>query len=132
MWFLVVLSLILSITSCAAALAVVWHARRSLRPGDLDQVPTDVLGLRQEVAALQQEVAGAMRHVAVVRYDAFGDMGGHLSWSVALCDDAGDGVLLTCVHGRSESRTYARSVTAWSCDQPLSEEESRALSQARG
>ena len=55
----------------------------------------------------------ALRHLAVVRYDAFGDMGGHLSWSLALLDDAGDGVVLTSIHGRSEARTYAKNITGW-------------------
>jgi hypothetical protein len=72
-----------------------------------------------------------MRHLAVVRYDAFGDMGGHLSWSLALLDDGGDGVVLTSIHGRSEARTYAKNVTGWSCEQPLSPEEEEAVKYAR-
>lgn len=128
MWFVVALSLVLSVAACVVA----WHSRRrGPAAADLDQVPADVLGLRREVAALKQEVGGALRHVAVVRYDAFRDMGGHLSWSVAMLDDSGDGVLLTSIHGRSEARTYARTVTAWTCEQPLSQEESQALSLAR-
>ncbi len=69
--------------------------------------------------------------MAVVRYDAFGDMGGHLSWSLALLDDGGNGVVLTSIHGRSEARTYAKNVTSWSCDQALSPEEDEALKHAR-
>jgi len=53
----------------------------------VEALPEDVHGLRQEVAALRREGTDALRHLAVVRYDAFGDMGGHLSWSVALLDD---------------------------------------------
>ena len=94
-------------------------------------MPEDVHGLRQEVAALRAEGADALRHLAVVRYDAFGDMGGHLSWSVALLDDGGDGVVLTSIHGRSEARTYAKSVTGWSSEQQLSPEELEAIEHAR-
>ena len=72
------------------------------------------------------EVTDALRHLAVVRYDAFGDMGGHLSWSLALLDDAGNGVVLTSIHGRSEARTYAKNIAAWACDQALSPEEDEA------
>ncbi|MGH3332039.1 MAG: DUF4446 family protein, partial [Nocardioidaceae bacterium] len=82
---------------------------------------------RGEVHALRMEVADALRHLAVVRYDAFGDMGGHLSWSMALLDDSGNGVVLTSIHGRSEARTYAKNVTSWSCDQALSPEEEEAI-----
>ncbi len=88
-------------------------------------------GLRQEVAALRAEAGDALRHLAVVRYDAFGDMGGRLSWSLALLDDGGDGVVLTSIHGRSEARTYAKSVGGWSSDQQLSPEEQEAVDRAR-
>ena len=81
-------------------------ARRGAR-----QVPADLEGLRTEVSALRTEVSEALRHVAVVRYDAFGDMGGHLSWSMALLDDGGNGVVVTSIHGRSEARTYAKNIT---------------------
>ena len=67
----------------------------------------------------------------MVRYDAFGDMGGHLSWSLALLDDSGDGVVLTSIHGRSDSRTYAKSIASWTCEQQLSPEEDDAIAHAR-
>ena len=84
-----------------------------------------------DLAALRHDIAQALRHVAVVRYDAFGDMGGHLSWSVALLDDAGDGLVLTSIHGRSEARTYAKSISGWTCEQQLSPEEDEAIANAR-
>ena len=87
-------------------------------------------GLRQEVAALKAESADALRHLSVVRYDAFGDVGGHLSWSLAVLDDAGHGVVLTSIHGRSEARTYAKSISSWSCEQQLSPEEEEAIEHA--
>jgi Protein of unknown function (DUF4446) len=93
-------------------------------------VPTDVEGLRAEVQALRLETSDALRHLAVVRYDAFGDMGGHLSWSLALLDDGGNGVVLTSIHGRSEARTYAKNIASWSCEQPLSSEEEEAVTLA--
>ena len=96
-----------------------------------EALPEDVHGLRQEVAALRAEATDALRHLAVVRYDAFGDMGGHLSWSLALLDDSGHGVVLTSIHGRSEARTYAKSITGWSCEQQLSPEELEAIEHAR-
>ncbi len=90
-----------------------------------------MLGLRQEVAALRAEAGDSLRHLAVVRYDAFGDMGGHLSWSLALLDNTGDGVVLTSIHGRSDARTYAKNVTDWSSQQQLSPEEEEAIAHAR-
>ncbi len=116
------------------ALVVAVAALRSARPrrGDgVDALPEDVQGLRQEVAALRAESKDALRHLAVVRYDAFGDMGGHLSWSLALLDDGGHGVVLTSIHGRSEARSYAKSITGWTCEQQLSPEELEAIEHAR-
>ena len=105
--------------------------RQAAARSGLEAVPEDVLGLRQEVAALRAEAAGALRHLSVVRYDAFGDMGGHLSWSLALLDDGGDGVVLTSIHARSDARTYAKTISGWSSEQQLSPEEEEALAGAR-
>jgi hypothetical protein len=133
-WILGVLALLVALVAAALALAALQRQRRyAAAAGGLAAaaLPEDVQGLRQEVAALRMEGADALRHLAVVRYDAFGDMGGHLSWSVALLDDAGDGVVLTSIHGRSDARTYAKGIASWTCDQPLSEEESEAIGNAR-
>jgi len=101
-------------------------------PASLDGLPEDALGLRHEVAALRGEAASALKNLAVVRYDAFNDMGGALSWSLALLDDHGDGAVITSIHGRTEARTYAKSILDWSCEQPLSPEEADAVAHARG
>jgi hypothetical protein len=130
---LVLLSLVIGIA--ALVVGVLALSRRTGRGGRsrrrAEDLPTDVAGLRGEVHALRTEVSDALRHLAVVRYDAFGDMGGHLSWSMALLDDAGNGVVLTSIHGRSDSRTYAKNVSDWSCDQQLSPEEEEAIKFAK-
>jgi hypothetical protein len=115
----------------ALGLTVVSLRRTQRRGPGVEELPEDVQGLRQEVAALKAEAADALRHLAVVRYDAFGDMGGHLSWSLALLDDGGHGVVLTSIHGRSEARTYAKNISGWTCEQQLSPEEEEAITHAR-
>lgn len=94
----------------------------------------EVADLRAEVAdlaaALQRtrdDLSLALRHVAVVRYDAFGDMGGRMSFSVAFSDDRGDGVIITTIHARSESRTYIKGVRTGTAEVLLSPEEQQAL-----
>jgi Protein of unknown function (DUF4446) len=130
-WILDVVAIVLALG--AAALAVVALRRQAGSRGvpGAAALPEDVQGLRQEVAALRVEGSDALRHLAVVRYDAFGDMGGRLSWSLALLDDAGDGVVLTSIHGRSDARTYAKSISSWTCEQQLSPEEDEAIGHAR-
>ena len=97
----------------------------------IDRLTAEVTRLREHVESAEEDVRQSLRNVAVVRYDAFGDMGGHLSWSVALLDDGGNGVVLTSIHGRSEARTYAKNIVTWSCEQQLSPEEEEAVSHAR-
>jgi len=130
------LVLVLLVAGAALAVGLVAlrrttaNARRISRRNPAN-VPADLEGLRGEVQALRVEAGDALRHLAVVRYDAFGDMGGHLSWSLALLDDGGNGVVLTSIHGRSEARTYAKNIAGWSCDQAMSPEEEEAVKFAR-
>jgi len=126
-----VIAMVLAALACVVAGIALRRTRTPAGLSGVDALPEDVHGLRQEVAALKAENADALRHLSVVRYDAFGDVGGHLSWSLALLDDAGHGVVLTSIHGRSEARTYAKSISAWSCEQQLSPEESEAIEHAR-
>jgi len=131
--FLVVFSLVVALA--ALGVAALGLLRAPVLGDDVEALPEDVLGLRQEVAALRAEAAGAIRHLGIVRYDAFASggpsVGGRLSWSLALLDDSGDGVVLTAIHGRSEARSYAKSIAGWSCEQALSPEEEQAVGEAK-
>ena len=131
---LVLLLLVVSVAALAVGLVALRrttvNARRISRRNPAN-VPADLEGLRGEVQALRVEATEALRHLAVVRYDAFGDMGGHLSWSMALLDDGGNGVVLTSIHGRSEARTYAKNIATWTCEQAMSPEEEEAVKFAR-
>ncbi|MFC4564076.1 DUF4446 family protein [Nocardiopsis mangrovi] len=73
----------------------------------------------------------AIRDVAVVRYDALEEMGGARSFSLAMLNSAGDGVVVTSINGRSESRTYAKIIEAGRAYEALSPEEYRAMRAAR-
>ena len=123
---LLVVSLAALVLSILALRRTSQHARRAARRNPAT-VPADLEGLRGEVQALRVEAAEALRHLAVVRYDAFGDMGGRLSWSLALLDEGGNGVVLTSIHGRSEARSYAKNISGWACEQAMSPEEQEAL-----
>lgn len=129
------LTALLSVTALvlgvlAARAAGLLSRRTESLPADHD--PAMVGALRREVEKLRERSDGALRRLAVVRYDAFGDMGGRLSWSLALADDDGNGVVLTSIHGRSDARAYAKSLKEWSAEQPLSPEEEESVRTARG
>jgi hypothetical protein len=98
---------------------------------EVEQLRLEVTALREQSEATRNELSDAIRHVAVVRYDAFGDMGGRLSFSAAMLDDSGDGIVLTSINGRSETRTYAKGVKSGGSEHPLSPEEEQAVAFAR-
>ena len=73
---------------------------------------------------------GAVQRVGLVRYDAFEDMGGHLSFSTALLDGHGNGLVITSINGRQDTRCYAKPVEGWTSRHNLSGEEEEAIQQA--
>ena len=73
----------------------------------------------------------ALRDIAIVRYDALNEMSGQLSFSLALLNAMGDGVVLSSINGRAETRTYAKPVVAGQGRQELSPEEAQAVQSAR-
>jgi hypothetical protein len=80
----------------------------------------------------QTQIEGSVRNVALLRYDAFEDVGGRLSFSCALLDDQGNGVVLTSINGRQETRVYAKPVSSGTSSHNLSLEEEEAIRRALG
>jgi Protein of unknown function (DUF4446) len=80
----------------------------------------------------QVEIEGSVRNVALLRYDAFEDVGGRLSFSCAMLDEHGSGVVLTSINGRQETRVYAKPVTQGVSTHNLSLEEEEAIRRALG
>lgn len=73
----------------------------------------------------------ALREVAIIRYDALNEGAGQLSFSLALLNAIGDGVVLSSINGRAETRTYAKQIMAGQGKQELSPEEAQAVHSAR-
>ena len=78
----------------------------------------------------EEAIRASVSRVALVRYDAFEDVGGRLSFSCALLDDHGTGVVLTAINGRQDTRIYAKSVAEGRSTHNLSSEEEEAIAQA--
>jgi hypothetical protein len=72
----------------------------------------------------------SIQNVGVIRFNAFNDTGSDLSFAVALLDHQGDGVVLTGLFGRNETRTYAKPVKRGTSSYNLSEEEEEAIRKA--
>ena len=96
------------------------------------ELSSDMHDLTKQVKSTRADLARALRHVSVVRYDAYGDMAGRYSFSAALLDDNGDGLIITAIHGRNDTRSYLKGIASGTADIPLSPEEEMAVTQAKG
>ena len=93
----------------------------------LEQAIRQLAGEQQRIAHL---LKGAVQRVGLVRYDAFEDVGGRLSFSCAMLNDDGDGVVITSINGRQDTRVYAKPVYRAESVHNLSEEEAAAIREA--
>lgn len=107
---------------------------------DLTRIESDVLQRAEEVrtAAVNAvelgaaQTEGALRHTALLRYDAFPGMSGRLSFSLALLDETGTGVTISALAGPGDTRVYAKGVTAGRGEHELTPEEGQAVTAALG
>jgi uncharacterized protein YoxC len=97
---------------------------------DLAVAERDLDQLKPVIRSLQDRMPGAIRHSAVVRYDAHQDLAGQLSRSIALLNEHGDGLVITLMKGRAESIYYTKLVRGGRGTEPLSPEEGAAIEQA--
>ena len=96
----------------------------------LDELNKRVDGVGGEQVRVADHARRALQRFHLVRYDAFEDMGGRLSFSLALLDDEGNGLVVTSINGRTETRTYAKPIRNLSSDHNLSDEEGEAIAGA--
>jgi hypothetical protein len=147
-----VLALVALGLSLLAMLLAFGSARRSRRARPNETVPADeqlevvaeaqgrsiqrLEGAVRQLAggekALGEVLRSTIQHVGLVRFDAFEDMGGRLSFSAALLDDHGDGIVITSINGRQDTRCYAKLVRAGTSIHNLSGEEEQAIREAMG
>jgi hypothetical protein len=93
---------------------------------------SEVEQLARTSERVEQRVRNSIRRLGLVRFNAYPGLGGEQSFAVALLDDDGDGVVLSSLQGRGESRLYAKPVTRWDSTYTLSVEEEQAIAQALG
>jgi hypothetical protein len=81
---------------------------------------------------VETALTGAISHRALVRYDAYNELSGQQSVSIALLDERRSGVVISCIHHRDQARVYAKQVTEGRSELELSPEEAEAVSVALG
>lgn len=96
----------------------------------VEEVDTRQRQIEQRVSALEERIPLCVQHVGLIRYDAFDEVGGQQSFSLAMLDAQQNGIVLTSVYSRTDVRVYAKAIRRGQPSHPLSEEEVAALQSA--
>ncbi len=97
----------------------------------LSAINRDLRTVHGNTELLRDLLRNTMSRTSIVRYDAFEDMGGAMSFSAALLDEHDNGIVLTSINGRAETRTYAKPIVAGTSEYSLSDDERRAITAAK-
>lgn len=99
---------------------------------DLGKLEAHVADLAPRLQSVERRLPRALSYTGVVTYDAFGDIAGKLSRSIALLDSTGDGLVISLLVGRSETLFFTKEVRSGAGTERLSPEEGAAVSRAMG
>jgi hypothetical protein len=114
---------------------------REVEGGNVPAMLTNYLATVQGIAAQSDEMArrvdhlyeslpSLVRHVGLVRFSPFHDTGGDQSFSLALLDGKGDGVVVSALHSRQDHKLYAKPVSGRTSHYQLTDEERRAIDES--
>ena len=92
-----------------------------------DYVSESAQQLDGRLGLVEQALQGTFSHRALVRYDAYNELSGRQSVSIALLDSTQSGIVLSCIHHRDQARVYAKQVHGGRGELELSPEESEAV-----
>ncbi|MEZ5175125.1 MAG: DUF4446 family protein [Acidimicrobiia bacterium] len=143
-------ALVIAVIAIVGALLAVVQVQGMRRR--IDSVPTDgdfvgmlqrvsstteanqsrVADLIERVGALEGRLPYAISYIGVVAYDAFGNIAGNQSRSIALLNQRGDGLMITLLVARDETVFFTKQVTGGRGAQELSPEEAAAVDRALG
>ncbi len=87
---------------------------------------------KKDIRTLYKNMEKTFQKIGVVKYDAFKQMGGQLSFSLALLDENNNGFILNSVHSTDGCYTYTKEIKGGACEISLGEEEQEALAMAMG
>jgi hypothetical protein len=108
---------------------LVAHAARIEDAFEALRLYVDDVALRLDdrLNAVEAALRGTIAHRALVRYDAYNELSGQQSVSIALLDDARSGIVLSCITHRDQARVYAKQVLDGQAELELSPEEAEAV-----
>lgn len=83
---------------------------------------------RKDIHALYRKFESSLQKVGIIKYDAFEQIGGKLSFCMALLDENNNGFILNSVYGAEGCYTYTKEIKNGNCETSLGQEEEKALS----
>ena len=101
------------------------------RFSELDKMKSDIEFIFGKLNIACDMLLGAYQKMSIVKYDAFKEMGGKLSFSLTMLDDKDNGYILTSVHTREGCYTYVKEIIKGESFVVLSEEERQSLEEAK-
>lgn len=100
------------------------------RLSEVDTVVKVVKQNRQEIKEINRKLGKNFQKVGIVKYDAFNEMGGKLSFAIAMLDDNNNGWILNAMHSREGCYTYVKEILKGESFVELADEEAEALDKA--
>lgn len=97
---------------------------------ELDEVTSMSLKNRQEIRKIKEDMLGNLQKVGILRYDAFSEMGGNLSFALTLLDGNNNGYIINSMHSREGCYNYIKEIIKGESYIELSEEEAESLDRA--
>ena len=97
---------------------------------ELDEVAQLSLKNRQEIRKIKEDMLGNLQKVGILRYDAFNEMGGNLSFALTLLDGNNSGYIINSMHSREGCYNYIKEIVKGESYIELSEEEAESLERA--
>lgn len=95
--------------------------------GQVRQVSSRLDDLNTMTEYMEQRTRGSLQHIGLVRFNPFEDTGSDQSFAIALLDDRKDGIVISSLHGRANTRVFAKPVENGTSRHALSNEESDAI-----
>ena len=97
---------------------------------DIELVREQTDLLHKRMMYVEKSLNKSYQKCGVVKYDAFKELGGQLSFAYALLNDSNTGFVINCIHSREGSYTYIKDIVRGECELPLSDEEAEAVKTA--
>jgi Protein of unknown function (DUF4446) len=135
-------ALLIAVLVLAVRLRAATRAYQTLvgsgEPGSLRELVEGHVGRVEEVsrrlgemdaihASLDRRTLASLQHVGLVRFNPFDDTGSDQSFAIALLDGQQDGIVISSLHGRANTRLFAKPVQGGRSNHTLSEEEEQAI-----